>query len=85
MPNTQMLYYILTSLPIYTRAILIGSQLISFYYTFTPNEIFRILKNTNIHPSFAPRLLSYLPFLTEEHPLGFKETGRWFKRNGPLV
>ena len=44
-----------------------------------------VLKKMNIHILFTHWFLSDFPFLTEEHPLGFKETGRSFKRNESLV
>jgi len=60
------------------RATLIGSKRFLFHYTLISTGIFLILKNTNIRPSFALRFLTNRPFLTGKHPLGFKETGRWF-------
>ena len=37
-----------------------------------------VLKKMNIHILFTHWFLSDFPFLTEEHPLGFKGTARLF-------
>ena len=49
-----------------------------FHYTISsPTKIY-FLKNMNISSNSAHRFEPIFSFLTEEYPLGFKETGRWF-------